>query len=34
MVEEFSPLRFSYLGGLHNRVRKNMPVREHLLFPA
>ena len=33
-VEEFSPLRFSYLGGLHDRVRTNLAAREHLLFPA
>jgi hypothetical protein len=34
MVEEFSPLRFSYLGGLHDRVRTNLAAKEHVLFPA
>jgi hypothetical protein len=34
MAEEFSPLRFSYLGGLHDRVRTNLAAREHLLFSA
>jgi hypothetical protein len=34
MAEEFSPLRFSYLGGLHDRVRTNLAGREHLLFSA
>jgi hypothetical protein len=34
MVEEFSPLRFSYLGGLHDRVRTNLAAREDLLFSA
>ena len=34
MVEEFSPLRFSYLGGLHDRVRANLAARRHLLFSA
>jgi len=33
-LEEFSPLRFSYLGGLHDRVRTNLSAREHVLFPA
>ena len=33
-VEEFSPLRLSYLGGLHDRVRTNLASREHLLFSA
>ncbi len=34
MVEEFSPLRLTYMGGLHNRVRMNLGAREHVLFPA
>ncbi len=33
-VEEFSPLRFSYLGGLHDRVRASLAERDHSLFPA
>jgi hypothetical protein len=33
-VEEFSPLRFSYLGGLHDRVRTSLADQEHVLFPA
>ncbi len=33
-VEEFSPLRFTYLGGLHDRVRTAMADREHSLFSA
>jgi len=33
-VEEFSPLRFSYLGGLHGRVRTALAAREHSFFPA
>jgi hypothetical protein len=33
VLEEFSPLRFSYLGGLHDRVRNVLAEREHVLFP-
>jgi hypothetical protein len=33
-AEEFSPLRFTYLGGLHDRVRTALAAREHSLFPA
>ena len=33
-VEEFSPLRFSYLGGLHGRVRASLAGREHVLYHA
>lgn len=33
-VEEFSPLPFTYLGGLHDRVRTVLAAREHSLFPA
>jgi hypothetical protein len=32
-IEEFSPLRFSYLGGLHDRVRDTLAEKEHVLFP-
>jgi hypothetical protein len=34
MAEEFSPLRFQYLGGLHDRVRTNLAPRRHFLFSA
>jgi len=33
-AEEFSPLPFTYLGGLHDRVRTALAAREHSLFPA
>ena len=33
-LEAFSPLRFTYLAGLHDRVRTTMAGREHALFPA
>ncbi|HTY58429.1 MAG TPA: hypothetical protein VMF59_06405, partial [Bacteroidota bacterium] len=33
-LEDYSPLRFAYLGGLHDRVRAALAGREHSLFPA
>ena len=33
-VEEFSPLRFSYLAGLHDRLKTALATREGALFPA
>jgi len=34
MLEEFSPLRFSFLAGLHDRVRSAMAGREDVLMSA
>jgi hypothetical protein len=33
-VEDYSPLRFAYLGGLHDRVKSTLTEREGSLFPA
>ena len=34
LIEEFSPLRFTYLGGLHDRVRRALAGKERAFFAA